>query len=697
MEKIVKTFCGRVCTGACGIQVTVKDNKVTKIEGDTDCPLNKGVVCPKGLSLPELIYHPDRIRYPMKRAGGKGEGKWERISWEEALTTIAAKLVTFKKEFGPESVLLILGMPKGLEMAFAQRFASVFGTPNVITAASVCHMPRELAATFTYGSPSFPDYEHPPACLIIWGSNLPQTNEGGVTIARLRTAFDKNTQLIVIDPRRTLLSSRASIWLKPRPGSDGLLALAMLNIIVKEKLYDTEFVTRWTRGFEELEKYLSHYPFHHTEELTWVSQSQIEEATRLYAATKPSAIHWGNALDHTVNSFQTCRAISILRAITGNLDIPGGDLLPGMPQVIRPGEFMLVRDSLRNQNKMLGSNFKIAARSFFTPREPAIKAILKKRPYPTKAAIIFGSNPLLSFANASEAYKALIGLEFLVVSDLFMTPTTELADIVLPAATILELDEIGHYGVRLGFIEARSKVVEPQGECWADTKILNELAKKLGLGKYFWDDEKEALDLILKPSGLTFDKFKEIGILFGDKRYRKYEGEGFRTPSGKVELYSSQLEEMGYSPLPIYSEPDEATLGSADFTKEYPLIMTNYKNPFFTHSSYRQIASLRQRSPEPVVELNPETASKLGISDGEFAFIETPTGKIKQRVSFNKEIDPRTVIVAYGWWFPEKGTAELYGWQESNCNMLTNSNPPYEPSLGTTNLRGIRCKVYKTN
>lgn len=693
MEKVIKAFCGRVCTSGCGILVTVKDGKITQIKGDPDCPLNRGIVCPKGLSLPELLYHPDRLRHPMKRAGGKG--KWQRLSWEETLSIIAEKLNTFKEKFGAESVLIFLGMPKGLEISVAQRFATVFGTPNIITPGSICHMPRDLAGTFTYGSPSFPDYEHPPACLMVWGSNIGHTNEGGVTIARFRPALDQGSKLIVIDPRKNTLASRAHIWLKPRPGSDGLVALGMLKLIVNHQLYDREFVTHWTQGFEELKGHLESYSLKQIEELTWVPQTQLEEATRLYAITKPSAIHWGNALEHSSNSFQTCRAICILRAITGNLDIPGGDVLPAMPRLMRPGDFMLLRDLPRNQEQMLGSNFKIAAQSFFASRQLAIKAILDQRPYPVKAALIFGSNPILSFPNSKEVHKALNKLEFLVVSELFMTPTAELADIVLPAATILEFDEIGHYAVRLGFSEARTKVVEPPGECWSDIKIMNELAKKLGLGKYFWADEKEALDLILKPSGLTFDKFKEIGILFGDKKYRKYENEGFRTPSGKVEIYSSQLQELGSSPLPTYTEPKETPFSSPVLAQEYPLIMTSYKSPFFTHSSHRQIAKLRQKAPEPVAELNPQTAKKLGLKEGEWVYIETPRGKIRQKLQLNKEIDPRAILVGYGWWFPERKTSELYAWQESNINLLTDSDPPYEPAVGSTNLRGLPCKVYK--
>ncbi len=686
----IPAFC-RMCKGRCALLVTVEGGKVVKVEGDPEAPSGWRALCAKGLALPEILNHPDRLKYPQLREGERGGGKWVRISWEEALTTIARRLGNFKSEFGPESVILGIGDPKGLELAFVQRFASVFGTPNVATPGHVCHMPGEQASIFTHGSACLADDEHPPSCIVVWGSNLLQTHSGSLSSVQLRSALNQGAKLIVIDPRKTNLAPRADIWIRPRPGSDGELALGMIKVIVDEKLYDEEFVAKWTTGFEQLREHIKDYPLSEVEEITWVAREQIEKAARLYAQTKPATIQWGNALDHSINSFQACRAISILRAITGNLDVPGGDILLGTLPVTRAGRFILIREFPRNRERMIGSEFKLAARLAFTPRETVIRAILEGKPYPVKAALLFGSNPLLSYSNAKETYEALMKLELLVVSELFMTPTAELADIVLPAATVFEFDEVSPYPP-MSFIQAYPKIADPPGECWSDMKIINELAKRLEMGEYFWRDEREALDLILEPSGLTFEEFKEKRFLQAGKEYRRYENGGFRTPSGRVEIYSPKLEELGYSPLPVYVEPPETPFSSPELAKEYPLILTSAKAASFYHSAHRNIASLRRMAPEPIAELNPDTAGKLGVEEGDWIYIETKRGKIRQKLNLNSDLDPRVVVAAYGWWFPERGASELYGWSESNINILTGS-APHEPALGSLGLRGMLCKV----
>jgi len=664
------------------------------VKGDPDCPLNQGVICPKGASQLEVLYHPDRLIYPQQREGRRGEGRWQRISWDEALSQIAKKLEGIH-ESGPEAVVLGLGSPKGLELGFANRLASVFGTPNVVTPGPICHMPRELASTYTCGSPTSPDYEHPPRCLVFWGSNTLDTNEGGMGRPRLRPAQKAGSKFIVIDPVGTSLASRADLWLRIRPGSDGALALGMIRLIIDQGLYDKESVSRWTVGFDALRESVQGYTLQRVAEMTWLPQQQIEEATRLYATTKPAAIQWGNALDCGINSFQTCRAVSILRAITGNLDQPGGDILPTPLPLMRPGELMLLRKFPRPLDKTLGREFKIAARSFFTPEQAMVRAILEEKPYPVRALLLFGSNPLLTYTNSHEVYRALHKIELLVVSELFMTPTAELADLVLPAATNLEFNEIGFYGPRTGQVVARQKVIEPVGECWPDMKIINELARKLGLGEHFWADPEECLDLILKPAGVSYEELKGKGMLRATKRYRKHEEDGFDTPSGKVELYSERLKELGYSPLPTFSEPPETPYSSPELAAEYPLILTSGKTPFFTHSAYRNVSTLRRMSGEPVTQLHPDAARGLGIEEGDRVYVETRRGRIQQKAGFNAMLDPRVVAVSYGWWFPERDVADLHGWAESNINVLTESAPPYEPALGSTALRPMLCKVYK--
>ena len=495
---IVKTFCARMDHGGCGLLVHVENGKIVKVEGDPDSPLNKGTMCAKGIAQVERLNHPDRLRHPLKRAGAKGGGKWEPISWEEALSTIAQKIQENLDREQGRGIAFAQGTPKGLELYMMIRLANLLKVPHVVTPGSICHMPRETAAIITCGFFPVPDYDQPPALVLVWGSNLFQTNEEGVIGSQLRRALDRGAKLITIDPRKTLLASKANLWLQPRPGSDLALALGMLKVIVEEGLYDQNFVRSWTVGFEELKILLQEYPLNRVSSLTWISEEKIAAAARLYARNQPACIQWGNALEHNIHSVQSARALMILKAVTGNLDAPGGNVNRIGPSVLRPGDFVLSKSFADKRGKLLGPQFRLASMMGFTPNQLIIKAILSGTPYPIRVMYIQGGNPLLSYANAAETFQALKKLEFLAVAEIFMTPTAQLADIVLPTATNFEFDDIGHYGLPHGFILARPKVVDPPEQCWPDLWILNELGKKLGQEKSFWPTLRACLEDVLK-------------------------------------------------------------------------------------------------------------------------------------------------------------------------------------------------------
>ncbi len=692
---IYRTFCARMDHGGCGILVHVEDGKIVKIEGDPESPLNRGTLCAKGIAQIERLNHPDRLLYPMRRKGARGEGKWERISWNEALAILSENIKKRIDSDGPQSIAFAQGTPKGLELFLLLRLANLLRVPNISTPGNVCHMPRETASHLTCGFFPIPDYDHSPACVVLWGSNLLQTNEEGIIGSQLLRALKNGAKLIVIDPRDTGLTSRANLWLRIKPGTDLALALGILKILLDEKLYDEEFVTHWTKGFFELKEHLQHYDLNQISKITWIPRDQILEAARLIGNTKPTSIQWGNAIEHTINSFQCARAILILMAITGNLEIPGGNVNRPAPPILRLGELVLSKRFLDKREKILTPEFRLATSMGFVPSPKVIKAILTEKPYPIRMMYIQGGNPLLSYANARETYEALKKLEFLCVSEIFLTPTAQLADLLLPAATNFEFDDIGHLGLPHGFILARPKIVEPKGECWPDSKIINELGKQLGYSEFFWKDLRDCLDEILKPAGLTYEEFKSIGILRGKWEYRSYEKNGFKTPSGKVEIYSEQLKEWGFQPLPSYQDPPEWELLSSEETSSYPLLFTSSKDAFFFHSAYRNLSFLRKYSPEPLALIHPETASRYEINDGDWIGIETKRGTIKQKARFDSKIDPKVIILSFGWWFPERKDLELSGWKESNLNILTSNDPPYEPLLGTTNLRAVPCRIYK--
>jgi anaerobic selenocysteine-containing dehydrogenase len=683
----VPTFC-HLCPAHCSMLAIVQDGKVVDLEPEMEsglyaeqCAVNKG-----RFTIPEVLGHKDRLLYPRKRVGARGEGHWERISWDEALDTIASKFNQLKEKFGAESVGFGLGEPKGMEFAFAQRLASAFGTPSVVTPGWCCGIPKGMGAAFTYGSGAVCDDSATPALIVVWGVNMAHTT-GGLRRETLERTLEAGGKLIAIDPQKTYVAKLADLWIRIRPGSDGALAAGLLKVIIEEKLYDRDIVEHWTVGFEKLRQHVATFSLDEVEKLTWVPRHQIEEFARLYGRTKPAAMHIGNAVEQHLNSFQTARAVCIMRSICGNLNIPGGDVFLTPPPYTRPGSFFLLNkyQDQRKAQKILGDKFKFAQQSAFIPPHVMNKAILEEDPYPIKAAMFILSNPLVSWPDSSQTYRALMKLDFIAVSELFMTPTAAMADIVLPAAWGMEHEELGYWPGWHEEIRSYPKLVDPPDECWPDTKIINKLAKRLGLAEDFWEDDHAALDLMLKPSGLSYEKFKQQRVMQPTREYRRHH---FPTASGKVEIYSERLRKLGYEPMPLWKD-----LGRIkDVPENYPLLLTNGKEETYMMSGFRHVASMRIMRPDPLVELHPETAQKLGLEEGKWVVIETETGRVKQKLSLNRNIDPRVVIAAFGWWFPEKDEPG-FGWQESNINMLVPGGPDYDQSTGGVTLRGIPCRV----
>jgi anaerobic selenocysteine-containing dehydrogenase len=696
-DQEVRTTCPN-CTSACSILVQLREGKPIIIKGDPEGSLNKGFICPKGAASLELSYHPDRLKHPLKRVGERGNGKFQTISWDEALNIVADKLTQSKKKYGAESVAFIRGAARGWQDTYAGRFANVFGTPNIASQGSVCFRPRYNADIVTTGYFPIPDWEGQPTCIVLWGRN-PVENYGWEQ-NRIHEIIKKDTKLVIIDVRKTKLGKvEPDLRIQPRPGSDLALALGMINVIIDEGLYDKDFVDNWTIGFDELKAHVQKYPPEKVENITWVSAETIRRVARLYATSKPAILLIGNACEQGINGFQTCRAAAILQAITGNLGIPGGEMNWKRAESMSsssPEFSKTARLPASMRGKKVDANYGLCRLFGGVVPQSIIKALVTKEPYPIRVLYCHATNLLLVDPNAQEVYLALKEkLDFLVVADLFMTPTAALADIVLPVSSYLEFDCIHHLAPQYQVCQVMQKVTEV-GECWSDWKIFNELAKRIeGMEDYCWPNEEEFLNALVKPAGLTFEEFRKVEAVFGVKKYRFYEKDGFATPSKKVELYSNQLKEWGFDPLPRFYEPPETPYSDPDLAKKYPLILTSRKLHNYQHSTGRQIGSLRFLHPEPITEINTKTASELGIKDGDWVYIETKRGRIRQKASLTDAIDPRVVMVDYGWWFPEKGASEQYGWAESNINILTDNNPPYDVQGGSTRLRFFLCKVSK--
>ncbi len=476
----------------------------------------------------------------------------------------------------------------------------------------------------------------------------------------------------------------------------------MIHVIINEQLYDENFVMEWTTGFEELTTAVAECIPAWAEKITWVKTEQIITAARLYATSKPAILDWGVGIEQNTNSLQTVRAIACLRAITGNIDVPGGDIL-GMnimnsyPTLARS---LPRKTQKRMREKRLGAkSFKLLGgwRAFMPSAHipTLLQAMHSSKPYPVRGLLVFGGNPLLTVAGSGEVKRALQSLDLLVVTDLFMTPTAAMADFVLPAAFWPEVEQvIGYPLVVENMVFAQQKAVQYKN-CRQDEWIMDELAKRLdlpGCGESLTDLIRKRIE----PLGCSYEELQEKGVIYPEHKYYKYKKKGFRTRSKKVELSCSALSRMGYAPLPSYQEPPESPVSCPELAERYPYILTtgSRRREFF-HSEQRQVASLRRLRPYPQAEIHPDQASEHGIKSGDWIKISSARGSIRMKALVSENIRSGVVNVEHGWWFPEKSEKAQFNFLESNANQLTNNGPPYDPAFGTYQLRGLLCTIEK--
>jgi len=710
MESI-RTTC-QACHCECGVFVQKENGKIIGIRGDPDHPFSKGFLCNKAKASIELVYHKDRVRFPLKRVK-KGKGSnWRKISWDEALDEIAERLTEIKENHGPEAIATHRGTGPRQSVPSTALLALALGTPNLISTDNhICYAPSFLAECWTYGDSITmelgPDYLNS-NCIVVWGGNpLASHPPRGFDI--LRAVKERGTKLIVVDPRRTTLAAKSDLWLQVRPGTDAALALGMINYIIKKGLQDKKFVSEWCHGFENLEKRVQRYTPEWAEEITWIPADKIKEAARLYVTTKPAVLHHRVALEHSINSIQTLRSLAILIALAGNMDVKGGNFFPHWPEgYVSDFSFVLDRRwrfDKETEQKRIGSSEYPLASGFestfaYVPSPLSIRAMLYGKPYQLKAIFCAGANPVVNCQNTKMTVEAFKKLDLLVVSEFFMTPTAELADYVLPVAHWLERNEVADASY-MNCISARQKVIEPIGDCWDDVKIVMELVKRIPWAdkKHLpWKDMREFNDWKIKSMGITFDDLKEKGTVSWPEEYRKYEKKGFRTPTGKVELYSTMFEKCGYDPLPSYREPPESPASSPELMETYPLILiTGCRDINYFHSEGRQLKTLRKIRPDPMIEIHSNAAKAEGIKDGDWVWIESPRGdknRVKLRAKVTPDIHPQVVHAEHAWWFPEKPGPE-HGLFESNINVVTSSEHPRDLLACSVPTRGTLCKIYK--
>ncbi len=665
-ERLVQTFCA-MCgpSMGCGLNCYVKDGKLIRVEGMKEAPNSEGKLCSRAFASVQWLYSPQRLKYPLKRVGKKGEGEFERITWDEALDIIADRLKEQKKKYGPES-LVILSPQRRNYNTYLHRFLIAHGSPNY-GHSGICAMQRAFSFAYTLGTPRLEaDYELSDL-IIIWGANPVCSSIWGMTA--ILEAKKRGAKLIVIKPHMQPDAAEADIWVPIRPGTDGALALAMLHVIINEGLYDKDFVEKWCYGFDQLMPHIQKYTPEWAETVTNIPETQIIEIARMYATAKSACIDIGNAFDQMVDSSNAVRSVAILIAITGNLDRPGGNVSPvrgTMPKV--KSVHLRERYTPEMVNKLVGPEVPLCFQPFMEGTSSAyyrcFDSVLTGQPYPIRTIIAPGTQPTVITRGTPRIIEALQKLDFFVVIDVMENAAMPWADVVIPVATMYESDY--PFEARGNWIMARNKVVEPLGEYKSDIEFWLDLGVKMGYGEDFWHGNVEAcMDYQLENFGITMEELRKHshGILYepNPMAYEKYK-QIFSSPStvldhhpylpqGKVAIYNTNFEKNGFDPLPGWVPPPEGPTATPELLEKYPLILFDtHCSDVYVHGWLRNVPYLRKMQPDPWIQIHPDTAKVRGIADRDWVIVESPHGWIKVRAIYFSGTLPDVVMGLHGWW-----------------------------------------------
>jgi len=678
-KKTVYSAC-TLCYHSCGTEVTVENGRVTAVQGQQSHPLNKGKLCPKGRATVEHLYHPDRLTHPLKKVNGE----WEKISWEQAFSEIGAKLNGLKEQYGPETLAFFCGSigVENLEIvSLTHRFQGAFGTPNFFSVESICFRMRVRTRQMTFGKYVVEELDSP--LYILWGHN-PAASDFPLAMA-IAENLKKGSKVVVIDPRRIAIADKAEMYLAIRPGTDGAMALAMINVMINEKLYDAEFVEKWTYGFDKLVPHVQQYTPEWAEAITSVKADDIRALARLFAGTKGAAIYHGTCTqDQCANGSQTDRAFAILQAISGNINVPGG--------WVSGPRLRLTDITLPIPGTPLGADEYPLFHQFWGRTSPygVMNMVPESIPGKIKAFIVAGGNPLVTMPDSNALQEAFDRLDLLVVYDQFLTETAQHAHYVLPSAHHLEGWGLGYnYNVchNLPYLMLREPAVEPLAESKTTLEFYAGLAEACGFGELFpWKSDEELIAHEVEPSGLDFETLlaSKGGALFGEKTYG-LQGRPFPTPSGKIEIYSHAFEDAGFDPLPTYLEPFKSPQGPRweELGGRYPLVLsTGTRTLYYNGTQLHNIESLKKFEPFPRAEIGPRTAEAFGIAHKDDVIVETDRGWVKMKADVNERTMEGVVLVPHGW----EG--------EANCNRLTDAHCR-EPIMGYPQWKGLLCNIRK--
>lgn len=710
----------------CGMFITVKDNKIVKVEGDPDHPVTHGRLCPRCIALDEVVYHKDRLMSPMVRAReDRGKNAWKKISWDEAYDLLEKKIREIQDTYGAEAIFTLTGTGRESTLYAPVYGPAIMNTPNGAStyafSGEACYGPRATITNYLLGA-GVPEidsaqylpggYDDPqfevPKYILVWGKDPLYSNPDGFFGHSIIDLMKRGSRIITIDPRLTWLGSRAEFHLQLRPGTDAAVGMGLLNVIISEGLYDHDFVEKWCYGFDELAEAVKEWTPERVQEVSWVDAEALVGAARAFATNAPSTATWGVALDQSKASTQGAQCFLALVAICGYLDVPGGVTITKPTSFIGQWRYDMsdtLTDGMAEKHIVDPTGkyrlFNTGAAMGGVQGDTLLnwlEGMYKDVPgyYDLRMCWIIGNNPLACMADQPKRwYEAMKDLDFIVAQDIFMTPTIMgLCDLVLPLSTFAEHDGLvtPNYGRNQHFIGAMNKAVE-NPDTKSDLEILIDMGKRMR--PEIWegvDSVDDFFDKLLKDTyGFGLDDVRAVPVKQASYTYRKYEtgdlrddGEpGFQTITGRVELYSPVLESYDEQPLPYYEEPEYSPVSQpAEIVEKYPLVYTTGgRHISMFHSEHRQIPSLRALHPDALVTINPATAARYGIEDGDWVRVATMFGACVQKARLSEEVNEKMVHLEHAWWYPEQdGEApNLYGVWKSNVNSLM----PHE-SVGVT-------------
>lgn len=670
----IPTLC-EMCVWRCGVLAKVEKGRVVKLEGNPEHPHSRGKLCARGQSGLMNTYDPDRVLSPLIRVGKRGEGKFRRATWDEALDVVAEEMLKIKQQYGPEA--MIFSSTHNLSQVQFENLLNGFGSPNYGTQRSLCFNAMVTAFTLTYGveepARNYKDVEF----ILLVGRNLLEAISTSET-SELVEAIARGAKLVYLDPRYTKTASKAAEWIPIRPGTDAAFLLAMIHVIVTNELADCDFVRQYVLGCDHIQEAMQSYTPQWAENITGLPAATIERIAREYAAAGKNALaHPGWRTSNFTNSFQTERAIATLNALSGNVLTPGGCLsaespeasgitLGKPPQPPYPRVSALRLDGVPWKYPLVPLKLGV----FQEIRE----AILSGQPYQAHGWFISRQNPVLSLPDRKRTLQALSKLDFIVVVDILMNDSAWFADVVLPEASYLERFDPLHVADSRIFI--RQPVIEAQGEGRSALWIYKQLGERLGLGDYFqYQDEQDYLRQQLAPLGLSLEELRLKGYLEPSITREKNEIV-FNTPSGKIEVYSPTLESAGFSPWPTWEEPP--------YPKADEFYLLTGKVAQHTQFGTQNNPLLHKYEDTPCLWIHPQAAEQRGIHTGDLIKVTSAVGEVLIQALVTEGIRPDCVYMTPGYGHLSKGLRIAYGHGASDSDLHVTYTDPISGSQALT-------------